>query len=110
MGSSSRAPIPGLNLLQAIDFAKEQNDDDLWEDLLRYSETRPSTRAPRILSWRVSDLTSFYTRIAGERWCRHRPNSTDPPYQKRARDSWSQTCIDQNSAGLQPAALAARWV
>lgn len=26
---------------QAIDFAKEQNDDDLWEDLLRYSETRP---------------------------------------------------------------------
>lgn len=33
----------GLNLLQAIDFAKEQNDDDLWEDLLRYSETRPST-------------------------------------------------------------------
>lgn len=28
-------------LFQAIDFAKEQNDDDLWEDLLRYSETRP---------------------------------------------------------------------
>lgn len=28
---------------QAIDFAKEQNDDDLWEDLLKYSETRPST-------------------------------------------------------------------
>lgn len=27
---------------QAIDFAKEQNDDDLWEDLLKYSETRPS--------------------------------------------------------------------
>lgn len=26
---------------QAIDFAKEQHDDDLWEDLLRYSETRP---------------------------------------------------------------------
>ncbi|KAG8929405.1 Vacuolar protein sorting-associated protein 41, partial [Tulasnella sp. 418] len=26
---------------RAIDFAKEQNDDDLWEDLLRYSETRP---------------------------------------------------------------------
>ncbi|KAH8118877.1 vacuolar assembling protein VPS41 [Phellopilus nigrolimitatus] len=25
-----------------IDFAKEQNDDDLWEDLLRYSETRPA--------------------------------------------------------------------
>jgi hypothetical protein len=27
---------------RAIDFAKEQNDDDLWEDLLRYSENRPA--------------------------------------------------------------------
>ncbi|KAF8885807.1 hypothetical protein BD779DRAFT_1532495 [Infundibulicybe gibba] len=27
---------------RAIDFAKEQGDDDLWEDLLRYSETRPA--------------------------------------------------------------------
>jgi vacuolar protein sorting-associated protein 41 len=27
---------------QAIEFAKAQNDDDLWEDLLRYSETRPT--------------------------------------------------------------------
>lgn len=27
---------------QAIQFAQEQNDHDLWEDLLRYSETRPS--------------------------------------------------------------------
>lgn len=26
---------------QAIEFAKEQNDHDLWEDLLRYSETKP---------------------------------------------------------------------
>lgn len=26
---------------QAIDFAKEQKDHDLWEDLLTYSETRP---------------------------------------------------------------------
>jgi hypothetical protein len=31
-----------LHLVQAIDFAKEQHDDDLWEDLLRYSETRPA--------------------------------------------------------------------
>jgi vacuolar protein sorting-associated protein 41 len=29
-------------LLQAIDFAKEQCDVDLWEDLLKYAETRPS--------------------------------------------------------------------
>ncbi|EAU82714.2 vacuolar protein sorting 41 [Coprinopsis cinerea okayama7 len=27
---------------RAIEFAKAQNDDDLWEDLLRYSETRPT--------------------------------------------------------------------
>ncbi|KDN51156.1 hypothetical protein RSAG8_00785, partial [Rhizoctonia solani AG-8 WAC10335] len=47
MGDNKRA----LNLIierladvnRAIDFAKEQNDDDLWEDLSsRYSETRPA--------------------------------------------------------------------
>ncbi|KIY68424.1 vacuolar assembling protein VPS41 [Cylindrobasidium torrendii FP15055 ss-10] len=27
---------------QAIEFAKEQADDDLWEDLLKYSESRPA--------------------------------------------------------------------
>ncbi|WVR07632.1 hypothetical protein IAU60_004674 [Kwoniella sp. DSM 27419] len=27
---------------RAIDFAKEQSDEDLWEDLLTYSETRPN--------------------------------------------------------------------
>lgn len=26
---------------RAIEFAKEQNDADLWEDLLRYSEDKP---------------------------------------------------------------------
>lgn len=26
---------------QAIDFAREQADEDLWEDLLRYSESKP---------------------------------------------------------------------
>lgn len=26
---------------RAIDFAKEQNDNDLWDDLLKYSETKP---------------------------------------------------------------------
>ena len=26
---------------KAIDFAKEQNDDDLWEELLKYSENKP---------------------------------------------------------------------
>ncbi|KAF9030492.1 hypothetical protein BDZ89DRAFT_1132404 [Hymenopellis radicata] len=27
---------------QAIEVAKEQADDDLWEDLLKYSESRPA--------------------------------------------------------------------
>ena len=29
------------DVVQAITFAKEQNDDDLWEDLLEYSMSRP---------------------------------------------------------------------
>ncbi|GAA6000682.1 hypothetical protein JCM10207_004607 [Rhodosporidiobolus poonsookiae] len=45
MGDNKRA----LNLIierlgdveRAIEFAKEQNDNDLWEDLLKYSETKP---------------------------------------------------------------------
>jgi hypothetical protein len=28
--------------IKAIDFAKEQKDDDLWEDLLTYSMDKPS--------------------------------------------------------------------
>ena len=28
--------------LQAIQFAMEQDDDDLWEDLIKYSRTKPS--------------------------------------------------------------------
>ncbi|KAH8092455.1 hypothetical protein BXZ70DRAFT_950969 [Cristinia sonorae] len=46
MGDNKRA----LNLIierlgdvhRAIEFAKEQHDDDLWEDLLKYSESRPA--------------------------------------------------------------------
>ncbi|TFK69442.1 vacuolar assembling protein VPS41 [Pluteus cervinus] len=30
------------DVYRAIDFAKQQNDNDLWEDLLMYSETRPA--------------------------------------------------------------------
>lgn len=30
---------------KAIDFAKEQNDQELWEDLMKYSENKPSTLA-----------------------------------------------------------------
>lgn len=53
MGDNKRA----LNLIierladvnRAIDFAKEQNDDDLWEDLFKYSETRPGMTVPPAL-------------------------------------------------------------
>lgn len=45
VGDNKRALNLIISRLQdvplAIEFAKEQNDDDLWEDLLRYSETRP---------------------------------------------------------------------
>ena len=30
---------------QAIEFARDQADEDLWEDLLRYSESKPSMSA-----------------------------------------------------------------
>ncbi|KAL6307128.1 vacuolar protein sorting-associated protein 41 [Sparassis latifolia] len=46
MGDNKRALTLIIERLgdvnRAIDFAKEQHDDDLWEDLLRYSETRPA--------------------------------------------------------------------
>ncbi|KAJ3519823.1 hypothetical protein NMY22_g13022 [Coprinellus aureogranulatus] len=46
MGNNKQALTLIIERLQdvnrAIDFAKAQNDDDLWEDLLRYSETRPT--------------------------------------------------------------------
>lgn len=29
------------DIQRAIEFAKEQKDEDLWEDLLNYSESRP---------------------------------------------------------------------
>lgn len=38
---SFRASHLKIFTIQAIEFAKEQGDDDLWEDLLKYSETRP---------------------------------------------------------------------
>ncbi|KAI0940385.1 hypothetical protein AcV5_001504 [Taiwanofungus camphoratus] len=46
MGNNKRALTLIIERLgdvnRAIDFAKEQHDDDLWEDLLKYSETRPA--------------------------------------------------------------------
>ncbi|CAA7259453.1 unnamed protein product [Cyclocybe aegerita] len=46
MGNNKKALMLIIERLgdvhRAIDFAKEQSDDDLWEDLLKYSETRPA--------------------------------------------------------------------
>ncbi|KAJ7131042.1 hypothetical protein C8R44DRAFT_871581 [Mycena epipterygia] len=52
---------------RAIDFAKEQNDDDLWEDLLKYSETQPTF------------IRGLLENV--------RPEINPLSYQKRARDS-----------------------
>ncbi|KAM0751555.1 vacuolar protein sorting-associated protein 41 [Meredithblackwellia eburnea MCA 4105] len=45
MGDNKRALMLIIERLgdvqRAIEFAKEQNDNDLWEDLLKYSETKP---------------------------------------------------------------------
>lgn len=35
---------------RAIEFAKEQKDEDLWEDLLNYSESRPGQLCLPLLS------------------------------------------------------------
>ncbi|KAG6917674.1 hypothetical protein DXG01_001649 [Tephrocybe rancida] len=46
MGNNKKALMLIIERLgdvhRAIEFAKEQGDDDLWEDLLKYSETRPT--------------------------------------------------------------------
>ena len=56
----------------AIDFAKEQSDDDLWEDLLKYSETRPGLSIHYLIffgQFLIVFANSFYSRSTGERWC-----------------------------------------
>jgi hypothetical protein len=46
---------------RAIDFAKEQSDDDLWEDLLMYSETRPGEKILFFLAYiQLMSFVSFY--------------------------------------------------
>lgn len=45
MGNAKEALMLIINRLgdvqRAIEFAREQDDEDLWEDLLRYSEDKP---------------------------------------------------------------------
>lgn len=63
-----------IDPLKAIDFAKEQSDDDLWEDLLKYSETRPGNSiSSKYWSLLMSGFNSVYSRTIGECRCRDRP-------------------------------------
>lgn len=52
MGDNKRALTLIIERLgdvqRAIDFAREQNDTDLWEDLLKYCETKPSEQPTSI--------------------------------------------------------------
>jgi hypothetical protein len=90
-------------LSQAIEFAKEQNDNDLWEDLLRYSETKPrASSSSFLLMYPLLKLAPnrLHPRASRERRRRNRPNPPHPPHQKRPRDSRSQRSADQDPARL----------
>ena len=76
MGSNKQALTLIIERLgdvhRAIDFAKEQSDDDLWEDLLKYSETRPSKSTYYIIFLFADSLflqNSIHSWFAGECWC-----------------------------------------
>ncbi len=85
VGSLSLVIVSSLTTIQAIEFAKEQNDDDLWEDLLRYSETRPSLfRATIPAVHPVNTPFSVYTRLVGECWRRDQSDQAHPTYQEWA--------------------------
>ena len=80
MGSNKQALTLIIERLgdvhRAIDFAKEQSDDDLWEDLLKYSETRPSMSTyyfifflNQLLLIHYYYSNSFHSWFTGERRC-----------------------------------------
>jgi hypothetical protein len=89
-----------LTQLQAIDFAKEQSDDDLWEDLLMYSETRPGSSALLVSPSLTLTLCSIHPRPTRKHRRRDQPYPAHPPHQERARDSWVKRGLDQDSAGF----------
>lgn len=96
--------------LQAIEFAKEQRDDSLWERLLKHSETRPRKSTPAspltYFSRRPSDQShSVYPWSAGERRCGDRPHSPHPPHQERSRDPRAERGAHQNLARFPSADL-----
>jgi hypothetical protein len=69
-----RTGFSNLLNVQAIDFAKEQNDHDLWEDLLKYAETRPGIDPHKFSLRKLSIIhlhDSVHPWVARERWCRN---------------------------------------
>lgn len=92
---------------RAIEFAREQDDEDIWEDLLRYSEDKPRTSDCPFLSLSpgadggpVLFLNSVYPRFARERRCRHRSHAAHQADSERHGDPWTQGRSHQDPARL----------
>lgn len=117
MGDNKRALTLIIERLgdvqRAIDFAKEQNDTDLWEDLLKYCETKPRMS----FSVRIrtdGDLTLVVTRLhprsARERRSRRRSDPPDPTHPGWSRDPGTQARSHQDPPGLSASGECARSI
>jgi hypothetical protein len=78
---------------RAIEFAKEQKDEDLWEDLLNYSESRPGKSTNEIKLTRR--LYSSATRACRIRDQSYPPDPTNPRW---LGNSWTKTCSNEDHA------------
>lgn len=93
---------------RAIEFAKEQSDDDLWEDLLMYSETRPgkldrshsSLSSSHLLLSFFFSLLSLHPRPPRKHRRRNLPHPSHTADQKRIRDPRVERGPDQDIAGF----------
>lgn len=99
---------------RAIEFAKEQKDEDLWEDLLSYSESRPGeylfhplvpfcvmsihgvlvdcekSKKKELIRTRLYPSTTRTCRI------RDQPYPPNSSYQGRSRDTRLKTSCDED--------------
>lgn len=92
---------------RAIEFAREQDDEDIWEDLLRYSEDKPRTLdcplpflSPGPNGGPILSLNSVYPGSARERRCRHRSHAAHQADSERHGDPWTQGRSYQDPARL----------
>jgi hypothetical protein len=72
-----------LTILQAIEFAREQADEDLWEDLLKYSEDNPSESVAS-----VGSQANPYQSSSGDYWRTSVPISTRSASYAGSRMAW----------------------